>query len=453
MDTTKQTGQPDWLTPEQIDTVIVGFPDAFGRLLGKRLTDDPFVRHGVESGMHACNYLMTVDIEMEPLAGFGLARWDQGYGDFHACVDLRTLRRLPWLEGTALVLCDLFHKDGRPVEESSRRVLSRQVDLLAQRGLRALMGSELEFFLFRETYSSARQKGYRELAPAADYLVDYHLLQPARDEDVLRRIRNELTAAGIPIEGSKGEWGKGQHEVNLLYAEALETADRHVLFKLGAKDIAAQQERALTFMAKWAADEAGSSFHLHISLWDASSERNLFWDDARKGGSTPFRQFFGGLMKYSRELSLFFAPTVNSYKRCQPGSWAPTKLVWAHDNRTCGFRVIGRGNSFRVENRMPGADANLYLAIAATLVAGIRGADEELDCGDAYAGNAYTEESLPRLPETLEQAAKLLDGSALAREALGADVVDYYVCAAQMEARAFREAVTDWERSRYFEQL
>jgi glutamine synthetase len=443
---------PAWFSPEQIHTVLVAFPDVWGRLLGKRLTRSHFLQTVAHAGTHACNYLLTVDMEMNPLEGFKLASWEQGYGDFHLKPHLSTLRALPWDRGAALVLCDLEHEDGRPVAEAPRSILTRQVERLRQRGLSAYMGSELEFYLFDESYEAASAARYAALHPSSDYLIDYHLLQTGRDEPLLRRLRNEMHDAGITVEGSKGEWGRGQHELNLLFCEALEMADRHVVFKHAAREIAAQQSRSITFMAKLAADQAGSSFHLHSSLWDAEGTRSRFID---RGGepSKEFRFFLGGLMKYARELSYFFAPTVNSYKRFQAASWAPTSLVWAHDNRTTAFRVVGHGNSLRVENRAPGADANPYLAFAATLVAGLRGIDDHIDCGEPFTGNAYLDRSLPRLPRSLDEAAELLDGSTLAREALGDQVVDFYVHTARLECQAYQAAVTDWERQRYFERI
>ena len=444
---------PEWFKPEVIDTVIFAFPDVQGRLMGKRMTYDYFVNHALETGLHLCNYLMTVDIELEILPGFEIASWEKGYGDFQARADMRTLRRLPWLEGTALVLGDMSDHDGNPVEPSPRRVLGRQVEQLAACGRKACLGSELEFYLFDETYRSAREKDYRDLQPASDYAIDYHILQPTKDEDVLRRIRNEMTAAGIPVECSKGETGRGQHEINLEYAEAMEMADRHMIYKMGAKQIADQHGKSITFMSKLSPKESGNGFHIHASLCDGETGTNLFWDAQQEAPSRLFRQFVGGLLKYSRELTYFFAPTINSYKRFQSGSWAPTAVACGQDNRTCGFRVVGDGGSLRVENRMPCADANPYLSFAATLAAGARGIEDDLDCGDIYQGNAYTDGTLPRLPESLDQAAGLLEVSEFARTAFGADVIDYYVHTARSECKAFREAVTDWERRRYFEQI
>jgi len=444
---------PAWFNADQIDTVVVAFPDVYGRLMGKRMTHSHFIRSTAADGTHACNYLLTADVEMNPMSGFRLASWDQGYGDFHLQPALRTMKQLPWQPGTALVLGDLSYEDHSPVAESPRAVLCRQIDRLAQRGMTAQMASELEFYLFNDSYPEVHAKGYRDLTASSDYLIDYHLLQPGRDEDVLRRLRNEMNEAGIVVEGSKGEWGKGQQELNLLYDEAIEMADRHVIFKYGAKEIAAQQGRSITFMAKWDGQQAGSSFHLHTSLWDAEANRNQFADETTGEPSELFRQFLGGLLKYGRELTYFFAPTVNSYKRYQAESWAPTSLVWAHDNRTTGYRVVGHGNSLRIENRTPGADGNPYLAYAATIAAGLRGIDEKLDCGEPYTGNAYLDADLPRLPDSLEQAANLLSKSEVARQALGTEVVDFYVHTARLEAAQYASAVTDWERARYFERL
>ena len=444
---------PKWFTAQNIDTVIVAFSDPYGRLLGKRMTREFFLSGEPDFGVHVCSYLMTADVEMNPLAGFSLASWDKGYGDFRVRVDPSQLRRLPWDKGTAIVLGDLLHEDGTPVAEAPRSMLARQIERLSELGLTAKIGSELEFVLFSENYHAIHSKGFRDLTPSSDYSIDYHILQPSRDEAVLRRIRNEMTAAGIIVECSKGETGKGQHEVNLLYAEAMEMADRHVIYKAGAKDIAQQEGSSLTFMAKWSESDAGSGLHLHTSLWSDDGRHNAFWDRQAHRTSELFGQFLGGLLKYSRELTYFFAPTVNSYKRYQPSSWAPTAIVCGNDNRSCGFRLVGHGDSLRIENRMGGADANPYLAFAATFAAGLRGIAEKLEPGEIFEGNAYDAPDLPRLPETLEEATELLRGSDMAREALGQEVVDYYVHAARLEAQAYHATVTDWERRRYFEQL
>lgn len=436
----------------EIDTVLTVFPDSYGRLMGKRMTGQYFLDQCLTGGTHGCNYLLTVNMEMDPLEGFTLASWDKGYGDFAMQPDVSTLRPLPWQPGTALILCNLQHdEDGSAVAEAPRSVLARQVDQLAAKQLTCNIASELEFFLFNSTYHQAFAAGYSALAPSSDYRIDYHTMQPTRDEPIMHALRQQMPLAGVAIESTKGEWGKGQHEVNFGYARPLEMADGHVVFKQGAKEIAEQNGKCISFMPKILSTDAGNSCHIHISI--ARDGKNLFWDDGPNKPSDYFRKFLGGLMRYSRDFAYFFAPTVNAYKRFQPGSWAPTKMAWAMDNRTTGFRVVGHGNSFRIENRMPGGDANPYLAFAAMIVAGLAGVDENLDCGDPYRGNAYVDAKLPALPSSLREAATLLESSELARRALGEDVVNFYVRTAQHESQAFESAVTDWERLRYFERI
>ena len=458
-----------------IDTILVALPDPFGRLVGKRFRADFFLDSVAKHGTHGCNYLLTVNLDMDPLDGFNVASWEKGFGDFVFRPDMETLRVLPWQPGAAFVLCDLADEEGQLVPEAPRSVLRRQLDLLAKQGLSCLCASELEFYLFNQTYHAANLSGYRELQPSSDYRIDYHLMQPTRNEPLMRAIRNDMCAARVPVESSKGEWSCGQHEINFTCAAPLPMADMHGLFKQGVREIAEQHGKAVTFMAKYAPGEAGSSCHIHISLWKGG--RNLFWaadDDPsalrftshepakRKGvnrketgpgGSQLFRQFLGGLITYSPELCLCFGPTINSYKRYQPGSWAPTRMAWALDNRTTGFRVVGHGSSFRIENRMPGADANPYLAFAAMLAAGMAGVREGLDCGPAYQGNAYVDPQLARLPSSLRDATDLFHKSKLARAAFGDAVVDFYAHHARLEHEAFGNAVTDWEKHRYFEQI
>lgn len=437
-----------------IDTVIVAVPDPFGRLVGKRFRADYFLDSVLEHGTHGCNYLLTVNLEMDPLDGFQVANWEAGFGDFEMRPDLATLRTIPWQTATALVLCDFVRADGVPVAEAPRSVLQRQVERLRAAGMTAACASELEFYLFHQTYHDAFTGGYRDLRPSSDYRIDYHIAQPTRDEPLMRAIRNGMTAAGVPVESSKGEWSRGQHEINFRYSHPIEMADRHTLFKQGVKEMAHQHGQSVTFMAKYAPGEAGNSCHIHISLW--RGDRNLFVAGRRgqeSHGSPLFRAFLGGLLKYSPELSLFLAPTINSYKRYQPGSWAPTRMAWSHDNRTVGFRVVGHGRGFRIENRMPGGDANPYLAFAAMIAAGMAGIEEKLDCGEPYAGNAYLDPKLARLPASLAAATDLLAGSRLARAAFGDPVVDFYVHHARLEQQAFADAVTDWEKQRYFERI
>jgi glutamine synthetase len=434
-----------------IDTVIVACPDVFGRLVGKRFAGKFFLDSVARHGTHACNYLLTVDINMEPQDGFNLANWENGYGDFEMRPDPASLRILPWQTATALILCDFLHHNEHRVEEAPRSFLRRQVEAWAKKGFSCATASELEFFLFNQTYSSAFAADYRNLTPSSDYRIDYHTMQPARDEVLMRQIRNQMCAAGVPVENSKGEWGRGQHEINFVYGEPMAMADMHTVFKQGVKEISAQHGKCVTFMAKPWATEVGSSCHIHISLWRQG--KNLFWDGASETGSKLFRQFLGGLLKYSPELCYFFAPTINSYKRYQPASWAPTKMAWSLDNRTVGFRVVGKGRSFRIENRMPGADANPYLAFGAMMAAGMAGIEEDLDCGKDYHGNAYTDASLRALPRSLAEAASLLEKSKMARRAFGDPVVDFYAHTARLEAQAYNDAVTDWERARYFERI
>jgi len=449
-----------------IDTVLAAFPDPLGRLVGKRFRADYFLQSVATHGTHGCNYLLTVNMEMDPLDGFKVASWDAGFGDFEMRPDLDTLRVLPWQPGAAMVICDLYKHDGKLVEEAPRSVLRRQLEQVRKLGMTCHCASELEFYLFNQTYHAAFADGYRNLQPSSDYRIDYHLMQPTRDEPLMRALRNGMTAARVPVESSKGEWSRGQHEINFTYAEPLPMADMHVLFKQGVKEIAGQHGKAVTFMAKYAAGEAGNSCHIHMSLWKGG--RNLFWEKSvgqssklkaqnskhdAAGHSPLFRSFLGGLMKYSPELCLLYAPTVNSYKRYQPGSWAPTRMAWATDNRTTGFRVVGHGNSFRPENRMPGADANPYLAFAAMLAAGLAGINEGLDCGREYRGNAYVDPKLARLPHSLRDATDLFEKSKLAKSAFGGSVVEYYVHHARLEQSAYDDAVTDWERQRYFERI
>src|SRR3989441_6231678 len=419
-----------------IDTVIVAFPDPLSRLVGKRFRADVFLDSVLKHGTHGCNYLLTVNMEMDPLDGFKVASWDAGFGDFAFRPDMKTLRALPWQTGAALVICDYVREDGSLVKEAPRSVLRGQLARLNKKGFTCFCASELEFYLFNQTYHSAFAAGYCDLQPSSDYRIDYHVMQPTRDEPLMRAIRNGMTAARVPVESSKGEWSRGQHEINFNYDEPLPMADMHVLFKQGVKEIVDQHGKAVSFMAKYAPSEAGNSCHIHMSLW--KDQQNLFWKSTNAHTtrhSTPdirhtsplFRHFLGGLLKYSPEFCLFFAPTINSYKRYQPGSWAPTRMAWAVDNRTVGFRVVGEQNGFRIENRMPGADANPYLAFAAMLAAGMAGIKEKLDCGNDYVGNAYVDTKLARLPGSLNDAASLLEKSKLARTAFGDNVVEFYV--------------------------
>ena len=433
-----------------IDTVLLVMTDMQGRLMGKRLHAPYFVSDVAEHGAEGCYYLLTVDVDMNPVQGFSMASWESGYGDFVFLPDFSTLRRVPWLERTALVVADLGWHDGRPVTASPRQILRRQLDRLAERGWTANVGSELEFILFRETYDAARAKRYHDLEPANAYNVDYSILGTTMVEDVLRPIRLGMAGAGISVEDSKGECNFGQHEVNFRYADALTMADNHSVYKNGAKEIAWQHGRAITFMAKYNERE-GNSCHIHCSLWD--KDGSLFVDGDGHGHSELFRRFVAGQLAAGRELTYFLAPNVNSYKRFATGSFAPTTLAWGTDNRTCALRVVGHGQGLRLENRSAGADCNPYLAFAAIIAAGLHGIDNELELEPEYTGNAYTATDHPRLPTTLHEAIDLLDGSVLAREAFGADVIDHYLHFARTEQAAFDAVVTDWEKLRGFERL
>jgi glutamine synthetase len=445
-----------------VDTVLTVVPDGYGRLLGKRIVGRHFVDHVVEDGVHACIYLFTVDMEMEPLPGFRLASWERGYGDMKLVPDLATLRLIPWLPKTALVFCDVYDDDGEPIEEAPRWVLKRQVGRAAAQGYVVKTAAELELYCFRETYEQARAKRYHGLTPVSDYLEDYHILQTSKEEPLIRAIRNAMEAADVPVETSKGEWGRGQEEINLVYADALEMADRAALYKHGAKEIAHLQGCSLTFMAKYDMGAAGSSFHLHSSLWDRTGERPLFAPPRGANGraangrpaSTPlFGQWLAGQLAMARELACFYAPGVNAYKRYQAGSFAPTRIAAGWDNRTCGFRLCGAGPSFRVENRIPGADANPYLAFAATIAAGLHGIQARLKAPKLYEGNAYEDATLPQVPKTLREAIGELERSKVARAAFGERVVEHYLHAARLEQQAFDQAVTDWELIRNFERI
>ncbi len=437
-----------------IDTVVIAFPDMYGRPVGKRVTADYFASHAAEHGIECCEYLLAVDVDMTPLPGYRFANWDTGYGDIVCHPDFSTARRIPWLEGTAWVIADLSNGSGGPVEVSPRRILRRQLERAAERGLRVLAATELEFYLFRDSYEEAAAKGWRGLVPHTSTIEDYQLLQTSREEYILRRIRNEMIGAGIPVEFSKGEAGRGQHEVNVTFDEALTAADQHLVFKNGIKEIAAQEGRAATFMAKWTMDDTGSSCHVHTSLSDAESGEPLMADATHATGlSTVGRQFLAGQLAVARELTWCAAPTVNSYRRYVPGSWAPTAVVWGEDNRTCGFRVVGMGAGRRVESRIPGADVNPYLVLAASVAAGLYGIDHELELGPAYPRNAYEASDVPRIPSTLVEAIDELRGSKVAVEAFGADVHHHLLNTAVQEWEASNRHVTDWELARYFERL
>jgi glutamine synthetase len=429
-----------------VDTVLLAIADMEGRLQGKRLTGPHFLDVVAHEGAEGCNYLLAVDVDMNTVEGYEMSSWSRGYGDFAMRPDLDTLRMIPWHEATALVMADLEWHDGSEVAASPRQILRRQLARLAERGWTAAAGTELEFIVFNDTYEDAWRRGYRDLDPVNLYNVDYSMLGTARVEPLMRRIRNSMAAADMSVENSKGECNFGQHEINFRYDDALATADNHVIYKNGAKEIASQDGYAITFMAKLDERE-GNSCHIHCSLAHADGSGNVFTSDEQL-----FHRFVAGQLAALRELTLFFAPQVNSYKRFVAGSFAPTAVAWGHDNRTCSMRVVGHGQSLRVENRLPGADVNPYLALAAMIAAGLHGIDNELELEPAFEGNAY-ESDKPRVPDTMYAARDLFAGSAIAREAFGQEVVDHYLNRAQIELTAYEAAVTDWEKFRGFERL
>jgi glutamine synthetase len=426
-----------------IDTVVVAFTDMQGRLMGKRVHAEFFLDDSLDHGVEGCNYLMALDMEMDPKPGYALASWDQGYGDFRMQPDLATLRRIPWLEGTALVLADLQRHDGTAVQPSPRQVLKAQVERAEAMGFTPMFGSELEFFLLKESYEEAHAKHYRDLTPSVPYILDYHILAASFDEPFIRQVRNGMHGAGIPVESSKGEAWPGQHEINFRYRDAVTMADNHVIYKNGAKEIAHLNGCSVTFMAKPDHTWIGSSCHIHSSLWQDG--RNAF-----DGESDVFKQYLAGQIATLKELAIFVAPTINSYKRFAAGSWAPTTLAWGHDNRTCGFRIVGHGQALRTETRIPGGDVNPYLAFAALLAAGLYGIEQGLELPPPLEGNAY-ESDAERFPHSLREAITALEEGSIGRGALGDEVVDHYLNYARIEQQLFDEVVTCYERERMFE--
>ncbi len=435
----------------EIDTVLVCFPDMQGRLIGKRVTGRFFVEKCLDE-MHVCDYLLTVDMDMEPVPGYQAASWDTGYGDFALKPDLATLRRIPWLEATALVMADCQDHHGVDLPHAPRSMLKKQLARARDMGFTVKMGSELELYVFDETYETAREKNYQDLKTAGWYIEDYHIFQTTKEEDLIRAIRNGMDGAAVPVEFSKGEWGPGQEEINLQYAEALEMADRHSIYKNGAKEIAYGQGKAVTFMAKWNLDLAGNSCHLHSSLWDSETDKALFFDEKAEDGMSPlFRHYLAGQLALVRDVTYFYAPFINSYKRFQAGSFAPTKAAWSRDNRTAGFRTVGQGPALRVECRIPGADVNPYLAFAATVAAGLHGIENKLELEPAISGNIYEMDTVDDVPRTLREALAALEKSSVLRDVLGNDVVEHYLHTGRWEQSEYDRRVTDWELRRTFE--
>ncbi|HEY5099720.1 MAG TPA: glutamine synthetase family protein [Gaiellaceae bacterium] len=428
----------------EVDTVIAEFTDMQGRLMGKRL-DAEFFLHELEGGhgSEGCNYLLALEMEMDPVPGYAIASWERGYGDFGLIPDLATLRRIPWHEATVMVQCDVEWHDGTPVAPSPRQVLKAQVEKARALGYEPMFGSELEFFLFRESYEEAHAKHYHDLTPSVPYVLDYHVLASSYDEPFLREVRTSMKAAGMIVESSKGEAWAGQHEINFRFADALKAADDHVVYKTGIKEIAYQNDCSVTFMAKPHHEWVGSSCHIHSSLWQDGKA-------AFAGESETFKSYLAGQIACAADLAVFIAPTINSYKRFAAGSWAPTTLAWGYDNRTCGFRVVGKGSALRAETRIPGADANPYLAFSALLAAGLYGIEQKLELGPALEGNAYISDA-ERFPHAMREAIARLEQSTVARQLLGDEVIDHYLHYARTEQELFDKTVTGYERERMFE--
>lgn len=440
---------------EEIETVVVAFTDHFGRLMGKRFDVDFFLESGIKEGTHGCDYLLTTDMEMEPVPGYRFANWEKGYGDFHLIPDIQTLRVASWLDKTAIVLCNVANnKTHDPTAVAPRSILNRQITKLSEQGFDGFAASELEYYLFDTSYRDAFEKSYASLKSSGWYLEDYHIMQGSRIEDYTASARRHLKKSGVPVENSKGEWGLGQHELNIRYAPILEMADRHVIYKQCLKELADKMGLSVTFMAKYATDQAGSSCHIHLSL--RKGGKNAFVGDEAIGpvsGSSIFKWFLGGWIKHVPDVMPFYAPTINSYKRYVDGSWAPTRLAWSYDNRTAGFRVVGKGQSLRIECRIPGADCNPYLAFAASLASGLSGIKNKIEPPACFEGDIYEAKHLPRVPYTLNEANDLFRKSEFSRKAFGEEVVDHYSHFFQTEIDNFNKSVTDWERKRYFERI
>ncbi|MEW2480763.1 glutamine synthetase family protein [Mycobacterium sp. NPDC051198] len=435
----------------EIDTVIVAFCDMQGRLTGKRVSGRLFVEEVAAHGAECCNYLLAVDVDMNTVGGYSMSSWETGYGDMVMTADFSTLRLIPWLPGTALVMADLSWLDGRPVEQAPRSILNRQIDRLAERELVPYVGTELEFMVFDNTFREAWAAGYRGLTPASDYNVDYAMMASTRMEPLLRDIRLGMEGAGLYCEGVKGECNLGQQEIAFRYDHARNTCDNHTIYKNGAKEIADQHGKSLTFMAKFDERE-GNSCHIHVSLRGEDGSPVFADESDPQGMSSMFRSFIAGQLATLREMTLFYAPNINSYKRFADGSFAPTAIAWGMDNRTCALRVVGHGPGMRVECRAPGGDVNQYLAVSALIAGGLYGIDHELELSDPLPGNAYSS-GAQRLPTTLAEAAELFEKSEVARTAFGDDVVEHYLNNARVELAAFNSTVTDWERVRGFERL
>jgi len=440
---------------ERIDTVLTAFPDIYGRLIGKRINGHFFIDDVLDESIHACDYLLACDMEMDPVPGYAFTSWASGYGDFRLKPDLKTLRLAAWLDNTAIVLCDVYDEEKDVlVNVAPRAILRKQIERAASQGYVAMGGSELEFYIFKDSYEEAARKKYEDLEPIGKYIEDYHILQGTKEEFVVGAIRRHMDHSGVPVEFSKGEWGPGQQEINLRYTDFLEMSDRHTIYKHAAKEIAFQKGCAITFMPKWNERYAGSSMHLHASLWDKKVNKPLFPGNEHIGPlhvSPVFRWFLGGWIAHIHEIFPFYAPYPVSYKRYVASSFAPTAIAWSYDNRTVAFRIVGHGPLLRIECRTPGADANPYLAFASTLAAGLDGIAKQIEPPSMFEGNAYVDRDLPQVPKSLNKALQELEKSTWARTVFGGEVIDHYLHFFRTEQRKFDEVVTNWERARYFE--
>lgn len=443
------------IVDNKIDTIVLGFTDHYGRLMGKRLEANFFLEDALNDGSHACDYLLTTDMEMNPVPGYTFANWELGYGDFHMVPDLEQIYQATWLRKTAMVICQLKNTiDHRAISVSPRAMLQHQLSRLEAEGFSAKGASELEYFLYQDSYEDAFHKPHNSLKSAGWYREDYHIFQGSRTERYHAAVRRHLRNSGITVEGTKGEWGIGQHEINIKYTDCLQMADRHILLKQCMKEIADRIGMSVTFMAKPHNDQAGSSCHIHLSLWQ--DDANMFSGDHAYGDircSKEFIWFLGGWMKYVNDVMVFFAPTINSYKRYISGSWAPTRLAWSRDNRTAGFRIVGSGNSLRIECRIPGADSNPYLVFAASLACGLEGIQNQIEPPDLFDGDIYAAIELPRVPYTLNESVQLFRQSTFCKKVFGEEVVNHYTHFYQNEVNAFQSSVTDWEHKRYFERI
>ena len=438
----------DSIKKGEIDSIILAFPNHLGQLMGKRYTGEYFLEN---NHANCCDYLLTLNIEEDPLHGFKLASWDKGYGDLLMVPDFSTIREISWQKNTAMIICDLTYEDGRSVDVAPRTMLQNQCERLSDMGMTAMMASELEFFLFDSPYETVYEDGYKGLVQSSPYPIDYDILNTGFKDEVVQEICNQVSAAGVPVESRKGETGKGQYEIGLKYSSSVEMADRHMVYKNGAKTIANLNGNSITFMAKYSDSDAGSSCHIHTSIVDIKSGENVFASNGNE--SDFFRYFLGGLNLLASDLFIFFAPTINSYKRFSNDSFAPTRIAWDYDNRTTSFRIVGEGQGFRIENRLPGADANPYLAFTATIAAGLYGVENKIEPPAVKKGNVYADDSLPKVPGTLKVAYENFDKSKIAREIFGNEIVDHYVRHAKLEVEDYEKNVSVWELQRYFERI